>query len=103
MEVVNGRRLGRMPTESTVSLFPPKKKVVICPPDPWIIKNEPNTYKCDRDVDAKRLFEFGGLFPADIIGALVHFVGKRNLLKVPRRQQPDFVQHTSEAGGGKDL
>jgi hypothetical protein len=50
-----------------------------------VYKDEPDANKLDWDLGTESVLELVGLFPADIIGAFVHLVGKRDLLEVSRR------------------
>ena len=66
------------------------------------LKDEPDANKLDWDVDAKGSLELVGLLPADIIGAFVHLIGKRDLLEVASGKQTNFVQHASQAVKASD-
>ena len=61
------------------------------------INDEPHSDKLDRNVDRKSLLKSIGLFPADVIDTLIHFVSEWYLLNVSSSQQADLVQHTGKA------
>ena len=54
------------------------------------LPDAPYADEVDVDVDGERLLEHGGLLPALVVVARVHFVCERHLLVVTGRQKADL-------------